>query len=413
VRQPRLIKIGSALLVVPALIFASLLFATLRRGGISNRTASSNATLIASLAKTADQPWDWQELQRRYAGGSLDNAGAAKAIDQLIVFLSSKSNPANNGPLPWAEPFINVVKAGGAISPQQHQRLATAYYGSTPNISANPRVTAGKPLHFRMNYGGHWDLPGDDMVYAIRAVTLEDGRVLTAVSERDNVARRGQGSPDADLLSDDGTWSIEGDVITKDLPPGQHTLTFVVDVGVVGKGTLRNVGSGNRPGQATNWPAGGLRWSVNAPLAVTIVGPGEPAIPMVSDPALDPSGSPKFTAKAVRSQGRRAGSRVEVELVSQGQPPVPISADLVLRVAGREYPAGSMVISRDGMRATGMAADIGTLPPDVTTLDVLLRPNAAHAEESSGIDRIWGKTVELTGIPLKRLDVAPAPPPIE
>jgi hypothetical protein len=127
-------------------------------GGL--KATASNKTLIASLAKTADSPWDWQELQRRYATGSLDNNGAAQAVDQLIVFLKSKPNPANNGPLPWAEPFIAAVKAGGAISPEQHRRLADAYYGSSPKITANARVSTGKPLHFRMTYGGHWDLPG-------------------------------------------------------------------------------------------------------------------------------------------------------------------------------------------------------------------------------------------------------------
>jgi hypothetical protein len=412
VRQPRMIRIGAALLIIPALVFGSMLLATTRRGMFSNRSAS-NATLIASLAKTADSPWEWQELQRRYATGSLDNQGAARAIDQLIVFLNTKSNPANNGPLHWADTFIAAASAGGGMSPEQHKRLAQAYYGTSPKVVTNARVSAGKPLHFSLTYGGHWDLPGDDVVFALKAVKLEDGSVLIAVSERDQTARRGKASPDADLLSDDGTWSIEGDVLTKDLPPGEHTLTFVTDIGVVGKNSVRKTSS-QRPGQMANWPAGGLRWSVDTPVKVTVVDKGEQAIPLVTDTSLDPGPELKFAAKAIRSEGRRAGSNVSVELVDMGRPPVPISADLLLRIGGREYPAGSMVLTTNGSRTSGMSVDIGgPLPPDVTTIDILLRPNATHAEETSGINQVWGKTIEQTGIPLKRLDVAPAPPPIE
>jgi hypothetical protein len=380
---------------------------------LSSRSAASNATLITALATKADSPWEWQELQRRYAGGSLDNQGATQAIDQLIVFLNKKPNAAKNGPLHWAEPFIAAANAGGAVSPEQHKRLAQAYYGAAPAVVTNPRVSAGKPLHFKLSLGGHWDLPGDDLVYALKSVKLADGRTLTVVSENDYVARRGKASPDADLLSDDGTWSIEGDLVTIDLPPGEHTLTFVTDVGVVTKGSVRKT-SNQRPGQATNWPTGGLRWSADTQAKVTIVGTAEEAIPLVTDPSFDPSGGLRFAVKAIRSEGRKAGSHVAVELTDAGRPLVPVSADLVLRIAGREYKAGSMVLTPNGSRMSQMSVDIGgPLPADVTTLDILLRPNASHAEATSGIDKIWGKPIEQLGVPLKRLDVAPAPPPIE
>jgi hypothetical protein len=412
VRQPRMIRIGAALLVIPLLVFGSMLVATMRRGMITNR-AASNATLIASLAKTADSPWDWQELQRRYSAGSLDNAGAAQAIDQLIAFLSTKSTPANNGPLHWSESFIAAAKAGGAVSPEQHTRLAQANYGSPPTIVTNPRVSAGKPLHFRLTYGGHWDLPGDDMVYALKSVKLADGRTLTALSEYDAVARRGKASPDLDYLSGDDSRSIDGDILLQDLPPGEHTLTFVTDVGVVGKGTVRNT-SGGRPGQPTNWPAGGQRWSVDTPVKVRVAGKGEQAIPTVTDASLDPSGVLRFAVKAVRSEARRKGSHVSVELIDSARLPVPVSADLLLRMGGREYPAGWVVLTTNNSSMNQMSVDTdGPLPPDVTTVDVVLRPNASHAEESSGIKQVWGNEIEQKGLPLKRLDIAPAPPPIE
>jgi hypothetical protein len=412
VRQPRMIRVGAALVIVPALVFDSMLFATMRRGMLTTRSAS-NATLIASLAKTADSPWDWQELQRRYSTGSLDNNGAAQAIDQLIAFLSKKSNPANSGPLHWADTFIAAANAGGAMSPEQHKRLAQAYYGVSPTVVTNSRASAGKPLHFRLTYGGHWDLPGDDFVYALKAVTLEDGRVLTAVSEYDSVARRGKASPDLDLLSGDESWSIDGDVITQDLPPGEHTLTFVTDIAVVGKNSVRKTSS-NRPGQAANWPTGGLRWSADSSVKLTVVGAGEQAIPMVTDASHDPGSGLRFAAKAVRSEGRGKGSHVSVEQVDSMHLPVPVSADLFLRMGGREYPAGWVVLTTNNSRMNRMSVDTdGPLPPDVTTVDIILRPNASHAEESSGIEQVWGKPIERKGLPLKRLDIAPAPPPIE
>ena len=112
---------------------------------------------------------------------------------------------------------------------------------------------------------------------------------------------------------------------------------------MVGKGSVRKV-SNNRPGQATNWPAGGLRWSVDLPVTVKVVTPDEPAIETVSDPSLDPSAGLKFAAKAIRSDRPGKGSRVELDLVDSGQPHVTISANWVVRI-GTRGPGGSMIIA--------------------------------------------------------------------
>lgn len=407
-RRPRLIWAGAAVAGVPLLLFAAMLI-IVARGSRIDRFPQSNRAVIASLAKTADSPWDWQELQRRRAAGSLSGQEASQAVDELIAFLGKSKGPAGSGPLTWSEPFLTQADAAGDIPPEQYLRLAKAYYGRQPVVRYTARVRQGKPLRFAVTYGGHWNLPGVELVKALRAVKLPDGREAALTADDDYEVRSGQAKPNRDYMSAAGSWEIAGEA-DLDLPPGEHTLTFVVDAGLLKAGAAPQVVS-NKPGQARHWPQGRARWTVESTAKVTIVPADQSPLELVTDPAQDPQTAGGLTVRSAKATRKGTGQRVKVEM-DFGRRPVPLSFDVFARVAGKEYPLGWHVVGPSSSQGTEHAHDLDNLPADVRTVDVILRPNPAHAETVPGIERVWGKAVEIPGVKLERYDLESGGDPV-
>ena len=397
-KRPKLIWTGAALLVLPAVVLTAMVLA-LGRGGPLDRRAS-NADLIARLPRTGIQPWDWQELERRFNAGRLSNEEAAKAVDQLIAALAARPPAQGNQPLTWSSPFVERLDTAGVISAEQYARLAQAFYGNQPSVRAAPRVSQGQWLQFSLDYLGHWELPGTDSVKALRAVKGPGGRELLVMSGSDGGDGRGPTKPNLDLLSYGGPFDIDGRV-KLDLPPGEHTLTFVVDAAVLPAGSKPRVVM-DRPGQARRWPNARAKWTVEVPVKVTVIPEDQSPIEVVKDPALDPGPGIRVTSARVTRLG--TGSRLTVELDS-GKPKVGVSFDVVLKVAGEEYAAGSYRVAANNSGSMETGADLPALPPDVKSADVILRPNPKHAESLVGADKIWGGEVVLKDVPLTRYDL--------
>jgi hypothetical protein len=250
------------------------------------------------------------------------------------------------------------------------------------------------------------------MYRALRTVRTADGRTLTAISDRDSEALVGRPlkPPDPDYLSGKGLWDIAGQ-IPLDLPPGQHKLTFVVDAAALAPGTAPQVVS-DKPGQARHWPKGRAKWTQEATVTVTVVPADGPLIALVSDPALDPQKSPgAVTVKNARilrdgTDGQRL--RVDLELKVTG---VPVAFEVAAVVDGTEYKLGqeSMYQMPSGGSRRSSSDHTAKLSkpiaPEVRTVRLILRPSPKFAEIFLNVDSIWGGTIELTDVELKRHDL--------
>ena len=401
-RQPKLLWAGGALLVLPAVLITAALMT--KASGVSTARRATNRQLIASLSKTANQPWDWQELERRHGRGELSPAEVAQAVDQLIASLTGPGAGAGpssvRGPLPWSRQFLQRAVASGDVTKEQYLRLARAYYGTQPAVSYSPLVREGAPLVLKLEYGGAWNLPDAQFVKAVRAIKSPDGSELPAVALHDHPAATGRVPPNPDFLSATGVWPVEVKV-THGLPPGEHTLTVVVDAAVLKEGSVPRAVQ-DKPGQAAAWPKGLARWTAEVPVKVTVVPPGGATVALVTDPARNPARG--VTIKGVRVTRAEKKKRLAVE-VDFGRPPVPVSVDVVAKVGGREHTVGSYVVTSTQTTSTEHAAELESLPPDVKRVDVVLRPNPRHAENVPGITEIWGGEIERQGVLLERYDL--------
>src|SRR6266496_5872905 len=95
-RQPRLVIGGLTLIALPVLVGLGLgamprsrSAAMVAAVGPANRSSQPTSAILASLPKSINAPWDWQELDRRLRAGSLSAADVSSAVGILITQLQA------------------------------------------------------------------------------------------------------------------------------------------------------------------------------------------------------------------------------------------------------------------------------------------------------------------------------------
>lgn len=400
-RRPPLILIGSAVMLatvaLPVGLWLVLSISRAPARGPARPTTPTKA-LIANLATTAAQPWDWNELDRRLAGGQMSGQEVAAAIDQLINNLKSQGDVASQ-PLHWSGRFVDRADKAGLISAEQLGRLIIAYYGPTPVVMSRARVRPGQPLVFSARYGGHWNLPGLKMIWAVRGVRLDAGTPL-AVQDPD----RPEGKPASpESLSGTGVWPIRGKV-PLDVPPGKHTLTFEIDMGLVAESVPFRTTS-DRPGQADRWPKTRCTWSKSVPVTVEVISPDRMTVELVTDTELDPARNDRLAASGVVYPFSERECTLDLTFDAK-ELRVPLAFKVKIRARDQESPYAAFTVDATNRSSAWKCRQtIPCLPPAVTTIDVILTPDTEIVGDMPGFDRIWGKQIVLKQVPLRREDL--------
>lgn len=399
-QRPRAIMMWPILvLLVPLLLFGFLKRATVRPVpvfGPAALPAASNQALLASLPQNIQQPWTWQELDRRLVGGTLSNSETASAIDCLIADLGKLNQPM---PLNWSQPFVMHAINSGVIGEAQYTRLAQAFHG-TPKLRIATKVRQGKVLAFTIDYGGPWTLPGVMLLKSLQPVKLPDGTEFETAALLD--PNNGRGVPNPDYLSSSGGRGISGN-LRIDLSPGNYVANFVLDAGEWVQGSSPNVD--NEPGQPVHWPSPiRSRWTVQMQAPIEVVPADQSPVELVTDSAVDPQTNGNITVKTLRAIHFGAGQRIMVAL-SLDAKDLDYCFDAAAEIDGVEHPLGVIFATRGGVAMWNGQCNLTGLPADVKAVDLILRPDPAKAENAIGMGRIWGGTVELLNQPLRRYDV--------
>ncbi len=390
-RRPRLIVVGGVLSAIPLLLVGLLILQAVL--GIRWQDFRSNESFIANLATTADSPWDWRVLEARYADGRLSAAEVAAVIDQLIASLNA--TPSKQGkPLHWADRFLKSVMANGDISAEQLGRLCDAFYGTEPVVRMRRRVRQGKEIKFEIRHTSHWDLPGTKSVQALRAVRI---------GERPVEAKPRSGSRKINhLLSGEIHREIDGE-FTVDLPPGRYEVVFELDWGLLDEAAQLGPRYDGRPGQADRWPRPHVTRKQAIRVPIEVVPPDAPTVDLVTAPALDPSKGGLISVAAIQviPEGTRLSLRTEIQA---DQLPVPICVRMRTRIGDKDYDLG-WYGRREGRTSSSPSRPADAMPVDVTSVTVVLEPDAKLAEDRMDMDRIWGKPIVIENVPLERYDL--------
>jgi hypothetical protein len=413
-RRPRLVLAGLGLVVVAFVAPVGLRFLLVRSRVLpmtpASRASLPTSGLIANLATTASQPWDWQELERRLGAGRLSKQEIAAAVDQLIKHMQTKPE-GWRGPLDWASNFLSAAEKGGFISDEQFGRLALAFYGPKPAVKIHGRLRQGQPFEFEIWSSTNWDLLDLKMMVALSRLTLDGTRQLEV-----RVAQQSANRPaDPDQLTGTRYWPISGKVFAE-IAPGKHNLVFEIDTGLHDGSRPFKTGDINKPGQAKRWPKTRHRWSTTVTVPIEVVASDRQAIELVTDEKLDPvkNGQLSVTAKLfARSETK---SVLDLAIREKGLG-VPIASEVVVKIAGREVRRGMYCVDPSGLRRYDeRGGEIDRPAPAITTIDVILTPSVDVAENDTFYDRIWGKEMVFQNVPLQREDLedaveAPATPP--
>ncbi len=391
-RRPGLVVAGAVLAAPMLLVTAGGVAQALL--GINWQDLKPTGWLIADAR--ADSPRAWRPLQDRLSRGRLTPDETQRAVEQLIAVVRADRARGGSGPLHWADDFLGLALAKGHVPDEQLQRLCDAFYGR-PTVSGDSRVRTGRPLELRVAAGQTWDLPSLRFIKALREARTASGETLRLW---DDVQR--QERPAAEYLSRDGKWDIEA-IVPDGLPPGEHVLTFTVDMGVLPDASPM-AGPDGRPGQRPRWVNPRLVWTETVEHTVTVLPKDAVMVTLVTDPAMDPRKLGHLRApRLVLTLGRRK-PQLALDWPDHGNDAVPVAFDLFWRIDGKETKLGSYARAGGRQRSTSNT-DIDPLPPAVSAVDLILRPSTELAEELPDVTEIWGEEIVFEGVPLERFDL--------
>jgi hypothetical protein len=412
-RRPKQIVIGILLLALPWAGVIPAMYLFRRAGGpVAGPTgvaAQTTPALLASLPKAVNSPWEWQELERRLTAGNLTTADVDAAFSALATRLNAnRAAGQRRQPPHWYGNFVAAALKSNVPSQPAIDALCQAFYGQVPPMTMRKLAREGEPIPIVLNEHESWDLNGLRRVWAITDITAGNGSKLMAQQ------RYGPKAPlPPDALSGSGREGNAQVALVHALAPGEHELTFAYTVGVVPDSTTF-VGLDGKPGTPGKWPPAVARWTATVKQKITVVVKDQPLVALVTDPARDPF---KSSAIAVEQLLARPSSR-GVELVIKWKvtsEPSPVVAYRVWLQAGAEkINYGTLVAGKlpDGSISSYSSSNVvKSLPPDLTTVDVLLTPDPKAAEQHIGLEEIWGQPLEIKGVTLERFDRSAATTP--
>ena len=408
-RRPKQIVLGVVLLVLP---FASFIPATyvMRQsqavaGGPAGVSGMTTPALLASLPKATNSPWEWQELDRRMSAGSLTPADVDSAFAALTTkFNADRAAARPRQPPHWYGGFVSSAMRNKTASQSAIDALCQAYYGQVPPLTMRNLAREGEPMALSLNEHESWDLNGVRRVWAITDVVTEGGAKLTAQQQ---YGKKELLPPDA--LSGSGR---EGDMrvaLVHALPPGEHELTFNYTIGVV-PDNVTFVGLDGKPGTPNKWPPTVARWTAAVKRKVKVVAKDESLVALVTDPERNPFKTSTIDIEQLLARPSTRGVELVIKWKFKGEPSPVAAYHVWIQAGGEKIDYGTLVAGktlRGGTTSYSSATVVKSLPPEVTSANVLLTPDTKAAEQQIAITEIWGQPLELNDVTLERFDLAP------
>jgi len=391
-RRPKRIMAGIVVLGLPWLLI--LIAMVLRFIGPNGERFRSNQSIIVSLLNDPNPAWQWPELALRLRSGRLGKAEASPAVNEFVAEVQNRRE--KNGPLFWKD-FFQAADRAGAIDPDQYLKIAQAYYGKVPTVTLHSPVQAtNAPSGFSVSTVNHWQLPGNELVCAVRRISLAAGSTAPVKSP---IPSPGAPPASENLVDASGNWIAPPNVL-----PGRYQATFVVDMGLVPAAGRSGFMAG-LPGQAP--PRARWTESVTLPLDISAAsgagnGPTR-AVALETDPEFDPKKTGAISVVAARAlcYADRA-----VVIVSFKIDHLPINCFLNAEIkAGDERyskPDQSYLYLVGRSYDSGIAGEFDSLPTEIHTVDLVLRPSPENMKAFIGYDPFWGNPISFENIELKR-----------
>ena len=243
-----------ALLLAPLPLIWGVVFIVEYQTGDRYKTT---AQLIQNVGGAAAMPM--YELQRRVKRGDMKQG----EVTGVLQAWQGRRLPGRMG-RGWSDDaaamrFLLDAHARGLVAPDLRASVIQTVAG-TPKLTSDISDTQKKMLRLKIDFGGSalgfGPLNEFKPVVALQQLSLADG---TVIASRDRAAR-------PDRLS--GGYDLNID-LDSPLPPGQHTLTAILDCGVLPAGSPL-LGVGGLPGSPEKWQNPLAVWEATVSVTVTM-----------------------------------------------------------------------------------------------------------------------------------------------
>jgi serine/threonine protein kinase len=355
----------------------------------------------AGLAKPLSA-WAWQELQTRAKAGKLHEQETDEILDGLAAWMRREHPQGYNQPLFWIDNLLDDLNLPWIVGETNMLAFLEAYYGN-PSIQPLARIREhATSLRLTCEWHSPWlntHNLGFKLLNEMRSISV-DGRQVIAGN------------------SSGRSWDQQeysGELELPMLAPGKHIVRCEVDTALVA--TTDMVGLAD-DASSTDWPPAKRRWTRVCEAEFMVYAPDVEIVRLTDEPEFNPVASGALSCRqiVIRSERGRLTATTPFDFVSKvGRP---ISVNVTLRLAGQTIPCGKLfavktVFGITQIGAGGMSeltADIGPLDVQIKEAEILLTPNPKAVEEFPYVDRIWGKDIVISHVPLSRQDLYGAKP---
>lgn len=393
-RSGRMVAWGIVLILMPAIgLMGSLSFRMIAGPGPGSLGVLSNQEIIQKrLLPQVDQPWVWQELERRLAAGTLSQQDVDDAVKVLIAHMKTTKPKGWNDTLSWQRGFLRSAASAGLISEPVLISLCDAYYGTKAEIERLPRLReSSKDFHLEIAYGSHWTNSigvGVTHLWEVVVVRL-DGKRL-------DFRQTGKSS---------GHWSGLHQGL---LPAGAHELTVEIECAYVDTALLTGLNTNELPSKL--WPEARKRWTQTLATKLNIYTKDEPILKLVSDMSRAPDRTRGIQInRLVVQTDRDDKKRIALKADFNANLAVPIGFDVAVKLGDRTVPLGHMfALIEPGRSISGgrqLETRIDSLDPSIRDADIILTPNPRQIERYREVEEMWGEEIVIPAVPLDRFDL--------
>ncbi len=359
------------------------------------RGACTDVVIEAGVTRP-EQPWAWQELQRRAAAGRLTPSDADLLVQRLTEWLRREYPDGYPDSLNWLCNLLENLHRRDLVRSKTALDFLAAWHGN-PEVEPLPRLREGpSALPLSGNLGNPWsgDLFGFKLLNELRGITV-DGQPVEWMNKH--------------FFCLDNRFSVE--LTLPPLAPGRHLVRGEVLSAFVSAEDAAGL-PGNAPSK--EWPPFKSQRLRVFEAALDVFASDAVLVTLTTEPGWDPQAFGVLDPKPIIVRSSGAGASVVIQLVSDhvkagGATKLAMSFDATVRLGNAVYPAGSIWGELNGGRRTwgdALGASVSPLNPAIRTADLVLTPNPTLIESRPGVDRIWGGEVVFRDIPLDRQDLA-------
>jgi hypothetical protein len=394
------VEVGIAVLLVIMTVFEE---GSHQKGqGMSNSSPSAlrflpTAEVIQAGMKDVKSAWAWNELRDRERAGRISQLEAVEIIDELTSWIQREYPSGYDEPTFWFGDLLKYLNTDHLLPETNVLAYLVACCG-TPSIEQLPRVRQNTS---NLNLQCKWRMPyynpsslGFELLNEMSAISI-DGEAVQVKNSNNNMGK---------------SWGDYSNSINiSNLGRGKHKIRCEIKSSLVDPGDLAGFAD-NTP--SSDWPPSKYLWNRTAEAEFTVYSKDEILVNLTEDASLDPSADLSVEDILIRNQN--GALKAVVSIKKEPNPEQPLSVDVTLHLSRRSYECGTLfIVGRHtslGSIATYRSSspkvvDISALETNVTEAEIVLTPNPSAVESFAEVDRIWGKPIVISHIPLKRYDL--------